>query len=259
MIKTNFFTICNGIYKEFIPLFILSHLYHNENCFVEIGVDTMLKPEILKSLRVINKYFPDKFSINVVNFGPIKLNDVNYQSIPNTVRFFTTPKTKSEYVYISDIDIICLQKELTDIHINNMIKTGLPYSNIVRPKKDELYPYQKLSGLHFTKYENYYPIPSHDDLIKKGLLKLDESFLYELVKKKYPDFNLEETFRPVHGIHVSPNREPIGKVSWNMNGWKNQWNEFRNTKEFKDLEPTLTKMIKEKIQIIENFYIDNNG
>ena len=55
MIKTNFFTACNGIYKEFIPLFILSHLYHNENCFVEIGVDSMLKPEILKRLQILNK------------------------------------------------------------------------------------------------------------------------------------------------------------------------------------------------------------
>ena len=54
MIKTNFYTICNGIYKEFIPIFILSHLYHNENCFVEIGVDSMLKSEILKSLNLKN-------------------------------------------------------------------------------------------------------------------------------------------------------------------------------------------------------------
>ena len=100
MIKTNFFTACNGIYKEFIPLFILSHLYHNEDCFVEIGVDTMLKPEILKSLRVLNKFYPNKFSIHVIDFGQIKVNNQKYNSIPNTIRFFTPPKNKSKYVYI---------------------------------------------------------------------------------------------------------------------------------------------------------------
>jgi len=43
-----------------------------------------------------------------------------------------------------------------------------------------------------------------------------------------------------------------------MPAWKNQWFDFRNSEEFKDLEPTLTKMIKEKIKIIEEYY-KNNG
>jgi hypothetical protein len=46
-------------------------------------------------------------------------------------------------------------------------------------------------------------------------------------------------------------------MNWGMPNWKNQWFEFRNSNEFKELEPTLSKMIKEKIQIIEDFY--NNG
>jgi hypothetical protein len=89
------------------------------------------------------------------------------------------------------------------------------------------------------------------------LLQHDEVFLYELVKKRYPNFNMENTYRPVHGIHVSPNRNPTGTMNWGMPNWKNQWFEFRNSNEFKELEPTLSKMIKEKIQIIEDFY--NNG
>lgn len=258
MIKTNFFTACNGIYKEFIPLFILSHLYHNEDCFVEIGVDTMLKPDILKSLQVITNFYPNKFSIHVMDFGPVKVEGKSYNSIPNTIRFFHTPKTKSKYVYISDIDIICLRKELTDIHVKDMEKLNLPYSNIVRPVKDQSHPHRRLSGLHFTTYDSYYPLPNYDDLCQKGLLQHDEVFLYELVKKRYPNFNTENTYRPVHGIHVSPNRNPTGAMNWGMPNWKNQWYEFRNSKEFKDLEPTLTKMIKEKIQIIEDFYRNND-
>jgi hypothetical protein len=257
MIRTNFFTACNGIYKEFIPLFILSHLYYNENCFVEIGVDTMLKPEILKSLQVLNNFYPNKFSIHLIDFGPIKVGDKTYNSIPNTIRFFTTPKTKSEYVYISDIDIICLQNELTDIHVNDMLRTKLPYSNIVRPVKDESHPHRRLSGLHFTPYDNYYPLPNYDELCQQGLLQHDEVFLYELVKKRHPDFLIDNSYRPVHGIHVPPNRHPTGDMNWGIPKWKNKWGEFRNSKEFKDLELTLTQMIKEKINIIDNYYTDN--
>jgi hypothetical protein len=257
MIKTNFFTACNGIYKEFIPLFILSHLYHNVDCFVEIGVDTILKPEILKSLQVLNNFYPNKFRSYLIDFGPIKVGDKKYNSIPNTIRFFTTPKTKSEYVYISDIDIICLQNELTDIHVNDMLRTKLPYSNIVRPVKDESHPHRRLSGLHFTPYDNYYPLPNYGELCQQGLLQHDEVFLYELVKKRHPDFLIDNSYRPVHGIHVSPNRHPTGDMNWGIPKWRNQWIEFRNSKEFKSLELTLTQMIKEKINIIDNYYTDN--
>jgi len=76
-----------------------------------------------------------------------------------------------------------------------------------------------------------------------------------LVKKKYPNFNYEETYRPVHGIHVSLNREPTGKLGWGMNGWGDKWKIFRNSEIFSKIEPTLTNMIKEKIKIIDNFYL----
>ena len=79
-------------------------------------------------------------------------------------------------------------------------------------------------------------------------------FLYELVKKRHPNFLIGESYRPVHGIHVSPNRNPTGTMNWGMPNWENQWYEFRNSEEFKSLEPTLTNMIKEKIKIIDDFY-----
>ena len=43
-------------------------------------------------------------------------------------------------------------------------------------------------------------------------------------------------------------------MNWGMPNWENQWYEFRNSEEFKSLEPTLTNMIKEKIKIIDDFY-----
>jgi hypothetical protein len=46
-------------------------------------------------------------------------------------------------------------------------------------------------------------------------------------------------------------------MNWGIPKWRNQWGEFRNSKEFRDLELTLTQMIKEKINIIDNYYTDN--
>jgi hypothetical protein len=244
----NIFTCCNGIYKDFIPLFIYSNIYHNNDCFVEIGVDVESYSEIMVSLKILEKYYKNKFKLYPVKFDEHEVNGKKYGIIPNTVRFLTTPTVKTEYIYISDIDIINLEKNISSIHIKNMEKTKLPYSNIVRPSKN------RLSGLHFTKYSNYYPIPEYQDLCESGLLNHDEVFLYELVKKKYPNFNYNEKFRPVHGIHVSLNRKPNGLLGWGMKNWKNQWIEFRNSKVFVELYPTFTKMIKEKINIIDKFY-----
>lgn len=246
--KLNIFTCCNGIYKDFAPLFIFSNLYHNKNCYVEVGMDNIDYTEIKNSINILKKYYNDDFKIFNAKFDELDNGDKKYGIIPNTVRFVTTPTIKTEYVYISDIDIINLEKDILSIHVKNMERTNLPYSNIVRPSKN------RLSGLHFTKYVNYYPIPDYFDLCEKGLLKHDELFLYELVKKKYPKFNYEEKYRPVHGIHVSLNREPDGKLGWGMKNWKNQWVEFRNSKVFIELYPTFTKMIKEKINIIDEFY-----
>jgi hypothetical protein len=260
MIKTNFFTVCNGTYKDFIPIFILSHLYHNDDCFVEVGVDSKLDPQILEGLEILDRFYPNKFNTYTVDFGPLKIGDKSYNSAPNTIRFLTEPKIISEYVYISDVDIICLQKDLSSIHIDNMKKLNLPYSNIVRPTKtifksfNGFTSHRRLSGLHFTKYDSYYPIPKYDDLCERGILNNDEVFLYEIVKKKYPIFNCKNDYRPVHGIHVSPNRNPTGGLNWGMSGWSSQWKEFKSSYEFVTLVPALTDIVKEKIKIIDDFY-----
>lgn len=253
MIKTNFFTTCNGEYKNFIPIFILSHLYHNNDCHVEIGVDN-IDPILNFSIDILNEEYKDKFKIKKINLNYLELEGKKYKSIQNTFRFFRVPDIKSEYVYISDIDIICLQKNLTDLHIKDMVDKSLPYSNIVRPKKEDNQTNRRLTGLHFTPYDNYYPIPEIKDLCDKGLLNHDEVFLYELVKKRFPDFNETNTFRPVHGIHVSPNREPTGTMNWGMPKWKKEWTEFRNSDIFKKIEKTFTKYIKDKIKIIDEYY-----
>jgi len=251
MNKLNIFTCCNNEYRNFIPIFILSNLYHNKDSFVEICTDSLSDIDIKNSLHYLYSLYPNKFLVHKVSFGEI---------IPNTVRFITTPKLKTDYVYISDIDIITLEGGICELHLEHMKNENIPYSNIVRPYKDNQ-GYKRLTGLHFTPYDNYYPIPNYNDLISGNTYtrNFDEAFLYELVKKRFNNINEKTQWRPVHGIHVSPNRQPsTDGADWQMNKWEREWGEFRNSKEFLGLEPLLTNYIKEKILIIDRFYEDNN-
>ena len=67
---TNIFTCCNKHYKDFIPIFILSHLYFNESCFVEIGVDDLDYLPIQNSLEILQKYYNydnDSYQTNYIS------------------------------------------------------------------------------------------------------------------------------------------------------------------------------------------------
>ena len=253
MFDINFFTCCNNEYCNFIPLFIFSNLYNIPNSHVEIGYDNwdVLNDE---SINILKEMYPNRFLLRNVKFNPITIKDKKFNSIPNTIRFITEPLVKTKYVYISDIDILTLDKNILNIHLKNMENHNLKYSNIVRPRHGNFASLKRLSGLHFTPYENYYPIPEYLDLCELGYLNHDEAFLYEIVKKRYSDFNEDLTFRPVHGIHISPNREPNGKMNWGMDKWKNEWLVLRETPEFLKIEKYFLEYLKNKIKIIDNYY-----
>jgi len=251
MVNLNIFTCCNGIYKDFIPLFIYSNLINTDDVFVEVGVDF---DDINDSppIQFLNNLFPNKFLIRTVNFGEYFVNGENILPMPNLVRFITEPLVKSNYVYISDVDIITLDTDITKKHINNITSNNLKYSNIVRDyTKDQ--KHKRLTGLHFTKYENYYPIYDYSEICKLGLFNHDEMFLYELMKKRHGEPNENVKWRPVHGIHVSPNRKPDGKINWGIDIWSKQWVIFRNSKTFKELELLMSDYVKDKLKIIDNF------
>lgn len=251
---TNFYTCANNIYKDFVPLFITSNLFFNKGCHVEVGIDDEDYRPIKDTTKIIRDSFSEDFLIKKVSFD-FSIKNKKFKIIPNTVRFLIPPAVMSKFIYISDIDIINLEKDIYKIHLDNMKKTGLPYSNIVRPNNSGDITKYRLSGLHFSPYEKYYPIPEFNDLCNDGFLIQDELFLYQLVKKRHPNFKYEETFRPVHGIHVSPNRDPNGKISWGMkDSFLEPWKELRNSDIFLKIEPKFTDYIKEKIAVIDERY-----
>jgi len=243
----NIFTCCNGIYTHFVPIFIFSHLYHNPDAFIEVCWDNSIDDEIYVALKYLNHLYPNKFLVRSALIGRAIINNQLFSCPPNTNRFIETPYIKTDFVYISDVDIICTLGNIKKDHVNNMKKTGSPYSNIVRPGNKK-----KLSGLHFTPYDNYYPIPDLSEIIT-FLQGNDECFLYELIKKRYPEFNNAASWRPVHGIHASPNRQPDGEINWGIAKRANEWIRFRNSKEFLYFENISTPFIKNIFKKIDDF------
>jgi len=247
--STTFFTCCNKSYECFIPIFLHSTLYHND-VDVEICVESVDKIEsnVKTNISIIKGLYPQqKIKIREGSFGYVELEKRRYKIIPNIVRFLETPTIKNQYVYITDIDIIIMQKDIPKIHIKNMEKSGLEYDNIIRSCAE------RLTGLHFTKWDNYYPIPDYRNLVLEGLLNHDEVFLYHLVKKKN-HLPVGLTDRPVHGIHTSLNRNEV--EGWGIKRWKNEWIEYRGKQEFKKLMQYADLQIKEIVEKIDNYYND---
>jgi hypothetical protein len=239
----NIFTACNNKYVDFTPMFILSNLFFNRNAFVEVclfkeGLDT-----IQSSLDCLNELYPNEFlvrEIDDITFSP------NTQT--NSIRFILEPKVKMDYVYISDIDIITLDSSILKTHLDIMSDNKIPYSNIIRENST------RLTGLHFTPWDNYYPIKNIDHLTE--YLKHDELFLYHLMIDRFPNLKNKSTLRPVHGIHASPNRKPIDtNVNWGLHDHrKDPWVILTNSDEFKSIYNTLSIRLKDIVFTINNFY-----
>jgi len=171
----------------------------------------------------------------------------------NCVRFVTEPVTAAPYVYLTDVDIITLDSDIADRHIDNMHRFGSPYSNVVRPGTT------RLTGLHFCERRTHYPIP---DLADLPLHKMnDEMALYEIVRRKgikiYDD---PRGWRPVHGIHISPNRPPIGaltangtrRAGWNIERNAGRYAEFARQPLFRAVRPQLSQRVNGALAQVED-------
>lgn len=250
------YTCCNGDYRHFIPLFCAAALYSSTNIDIEIGVDvkklTDGEETALEFLRM--KYPKSRILIRYNMFhmnGSMAVYN-GQKMLPNTVRFVSTPEIKDEYVYISDVDIPIMDENFYEQHIKNMSITGLGYSNMVR--KDTT----RLTGLHFTKYDNYYPLSIPEGIDYKIN---DEMILFEIVKSRGIKPDLETTFRPVHGIHFSPNRPYVGEghglPGWGADQFRNKWDEFTSTEIYKKVNENLHEYVIAKINKLEAYYSGN--
>lgn len=249
--KLTVWTTCNKIYEKYIPLFALSHLFNNNDAVVEIGIEDDLEEKTIKCVEIINQHYDNRLFIRKIPFN-------KYPGLAiGAVRFINQPEHISKYVYITDIDIICLDKEIADIHAKQMMKTGLPYCNMVRIGT------RKLTGLHFSKWDSIYPLPDIDKLIADGhrrdesRILCDEILLHEIVANKC-EINYSLKYRPVHGIHISQQRQPLPTES--VPGWEIEldkmeaWTALKASNIFRECYPSFFSAIKKVVsQIDETF------
>lgn len=122
--KLLFFTVANRGYYKFVPIYIYFSLTNNSDACIEVCVESKddFYLEHGKAMSWLEDKFPEKIFIRESSwFGKVR---------PNTIRFIETPVTRDfDYVYIGDIDIIILDKNICDIHLKNMQDFGLPFSN----------------------------------------------------------------------------------------------------------------------------------
>ena len=247
------YSCCDELYSHYIPIFLNTILRADKLKLIDIEICTNLYNLSEKEEKAIDflrkKYSHSKIIINynafIKNKTGIYFNNTRIK-YANSIRFVSQPTIKNKYVYITDIDILIFVDNFYLYLIDDMIKRKNRYSNIVRPNSCHL------SGLHFTEYDAYYPIPK-----QKNYLICDEILLYNIVKSKGLKIDKNTKYRPVFGVHASPNRPHVYSdiiVGWGAENYKNDWINYCNSKDFKYIYPLLDKFILLKIKMLNNYY-----
>lgn len=247
----NVFTCANRPYEDFVPLFVSSVLWSNPGSHVEVGLEDVSEIAKTPLLDAMSEAFGDAYTVRDVAWH----TSAGRKILPNSVRFVTEPAVKADYIYISDIDIVTLNPNIVAQHVQHMAATSLPYSNWVRTDTT------RLTGLHFAAFDFQYPLPDLSDLLAERMN--DEMLLFKIVKRKLGhDPVSQDRFRPVHGIHISPNRAPRGDIrdgvqrpGWGIKlYWKN-WEQYRRSDAFLAVQPHLSDRMARCVDQIDQIAI----
>lgn len=253
-----FFTYADRKYDFFAVPYAYFALKNNPEAIVEICFEDYLGflDNQNEAVELLNKIFPDRFL-----FRQAESVEKYKGIIPNTVRFVEKAQREAEYLYIGDIDLLVFD-DVLQVHLKLINDYKLPFSNIIRVKKNES-DVSRLSGLHFVKYSDYYPLPNIDDMDLATVN--DENFLFECMSRKGimvpPSFQL----RPECGIHMSLSRDPLGRSTGQSagnfaidvgTGWggKNYYHKFLHQIkhiEFCELLSTLDLRFRQLILMLE--------
>lgn len=192
-----------GNYERFLIPFYLFALLHNTNTHVELVVkdkDAFLhryEKELDAVISIVGSHF-------ILRNFQKPFNKHMY----NTYRFFEIPSIEAEYTYIIDIDIMILESVL-EIYRDNWLN-DMVYSNVLRYKNSS-----RLTGVHMVKTKEYYT-EQYKELINKyynhNNNENDEVILGIMCKVCHGMPLPTYRFRPILGIHFSPNRSKTSAV-----------------------------------------------
>lgn len=246
-----FYSCANRCYEDFVPLYAYFALRSTPGAIAEFGLENsaIFRRENSKNLEFLN----NRFGKNRVNLFDVDWSDsANQPILPNSVRFINQPHSRARYVYVGDIDIVILDENLFMSHLRFMERRRLRYSNSVRP--DTL----RMSGLHFSEFDALYPLPDISDLEWRTMN--DECLLYEIVRRRGHIIQDAEWFRPVHGIHISPNRTPnrilddTGRTvrpGWGIEPYASAWRQARIEDGFAAFIRTLSTRVQDCLAKID--------
>jgi hypothetical protein len=193
----NFIASAIGIiYENMIPPYIYFALKNNKNAHVEVIVEDkdIFYDRYRDELNNITKLYGHNFLVR--NFS----RQITYHML-NTYRFLEVPFIKAKYTYICDVDIMLLE-DIVSPYLLNWPSKSQPYNNIVRKNTE------KITGVHFVITDEYYTdaLKNNQEVLYNSPYMNDEKVLYILCKLTFgePDYN--HSWRPILGIHFSPNR-----------------------------------------------------
>lgn len=214
--KVHFFCVALGEkYEQYVDLHLATALFHNPGATAEVLV--LNRDRFVLSVGItiqsLMDGFPGKITIresSIWNEGREKCMAPYFR---NAIRFLEQPKHTPDdatLVYIGDVDIIYTEP-VSPHHVQEMCKTGLPFSNWIRPSN-------VLTGLHCVRPKEYYnggmlasmkkQLDELDNRIAHGRNFdgiSDEKQLTDMCAENW-DLEIIRTHtkaRPVFGVHYS--------------------------------------------------------
>lgn len=203
-----FFTYANKSYELFVIPYVYFALSSTKDSYAEIileDAESFLAENKL-GLSILEELFPNRFLIR-----QSEVAESNKSLKPHVVRFMEQPRLSADYVYIGDIDIAIFEDVYT-LHKTFIDREELPFSNIIRLGTEKT-NFPRLTGLHFCRWDKMYPLPDISDIDICN--RNDENVLYEIMQRKGFMVPLNFRERPICGIHISLNRDAIGRYSVN--------------------------------------------
>jgi len=126
-------------------------------------------------------------------------------------RYFEVPEVRGRFTYIIDVDIMLLE-DVLPYYLPNWPDKAIPYNNAIRKNST------RMSGVHFVETERYYTpklMQRQQELYSTQKYMYggpgNETYLYDLCEHSHGLVSESCRWRPILGVHFSPNRGP-GKI-----------------------------------------------
>lgn len=258
-----FATIVTKDYQKYIPLFCYFFFRNYPDEKVHLFLMEKIEPEIKALLPYCGAENGN---------GTIQI-DYTYKDYPKTnqelksIRWILGIDDFREDVYIGDIDILLLDKDIPKVHTDHCLKNGLTYSNMVRPNS------KRLTGLQYCKFEYFYDMmevhKKHSKLLKDGKLKLNDKYrnehlLHDMVVERYGVDGLpKDDYRPHHGLHLGIWRKgcqpkPLLVMDMKKRGYGLYYDEFLTIKRTEKIASFLMDKSKlVEVKLMQKWMFEN--